>query len=192
MSKPWTPRKPTVELRPSRIRREPPRVEKKAEAKKARPVSREQEIMLGIAGVVLFAIIIAIVTIGFSAITGHDDPTAATDQSQQFVRCGVGDGSNCVIDGDTVRIADETVEIAGMDAPKLRSAACAAEAERGAEAVERLIELLNGGKVEIAGNLRGPDGQLKTRVTVDGRDVGAAMVASGAARDPASGPASWC
>jgi hypothetical protein len=70
MSKKWTPNKPTVELRESRIRREPVRVEKPADS-----VTRsywdpsEWETWAVVVGVVMFAVALSAVIIGVSEIT---------------------------------------------------------------------------------------------------------------------------
>lgn len=63
--------KPTVELRPSRIRRDPPAsAASAAEAeKKLHWQSNEREIWLAIAGVVAFALAIDIVLVAISAWT---------------------------------------------------------------------------------------------------------------------------
>ena len=71
VSKQWKPSKPTVELapgaaRPSKIRREPPAP---VEHKSVRPYPSEREVWTVVIGVVLFALAIAIITIGFSDIT---------------------------------------------------------------------------------------------------------------------------
>lgn len=67
MSKPSKPGKKSVELRPSRIRRDPPaRVpEKKV---RAYPTT-ERDAWIVVVGVVLFALAISALTIGISAIT---------------------------------------------------------------------------------------------------------------------------
>ena len=72
VSKQWKPSKPTVELapgvaRPSKIRREPP--PPPVEHKSIRPYPSEREIWTVAIGVLLFALAIAIITIGFSDIT---------------------------------------------------------------------------------------------------------------------------
>ena len=177
-------RRQTVELRPSRIRRDPVREEKKVEA-----VSREHEMWLGVFGVALFGVVIATLTVGFSVITAKDEPAAAPANIMQFGACE--GGPNCVVDGDTIRIAGATVQIAGMEAPDAQSPHCDQEAQRGAEAIDRLTELLNSGKVTTAGNVSEPDGSVRTRVLVGGKDVGAAMVGAGVARKPGS-DADWC
>ena len=188
MSKQWNPRKPTVELRPSRIRRDPRLIQR--EEKKVAPMSAEQEIWLGVTGVVLFAMAIAVVTAGFSVITGRGDAGAQAVNPERFGDC---EGSaDCVIDGNTIRIAGKTVKVAGMEAPQIYSARCDEEEARGAKALGRLTDLLNSGKVTTAGEEREPDGELRTRVLVDGRDVGATMVAAHLARVPESEAPSWC
>ena len=70
MSKPWTSAKKTVELRPSRIRRDPVRIDKPADAaKNAYWDPSEWEAWVVVVGVVLFALAIATLTIGISEIT---------------------------------------------------------------------------------------------------------------------------
>jgi len=64
---PSKPRRQTVELRPSRIRREPAPAEKVT--KSVQPYPTEREIWVVVIGVILFAIAIAIVTFGVSDIT---------------------------------------------------------------------------------------------------------------------------
>jgi len=188
VSKAWKPAKPTVELRPSRIRREPVREEKKI----APPRSREFEIWIGVTGIALFAVVIAMVTVGFSIITGHGGNDAPPPpHAEQFLRCGIGDGSDCVVDGDTIRINDATVNIAGIEAPRVVGAGCDEEAQRGGAAVEKLLELLNSGKITTAGNVTEADGQVRTKVLVNGADVGTAMINAGAAREYGSDP-NWC
>ena len=63
--------KKTVELAPSRIRRDPARTSSPEEAaKELRWQSSEWEIKLALIGIALFALAINIVVLGFSAITG--------------------------------------------------------------------------------------------------------------------------
>jgi len=88
-----------------------------------------------------------------------------------------------VLDGDTIRIDGEQVVIAGMAAPKVEAAHCGAEEQRGAKAVDELLGLLNSGKVTSGGAIRGADGVSRRKVQVDGRDVAAAMIAAGVARE---------
>jgi hypothetical protein len=187
--KPSKIRRQPVAVRPSRIRRDPLLVQ--GPEKKVEPPSPERDIWLGVAGVVLFAMAVVTVTVGLSVITGRDDGAAAERASvERFGSCE--GGPNCVIDGDTIRIAGETVDIAGMVAPDFRSTQCPEEKLRGVEAVQRLTAFLNSGSVTSGGDVRGPDGQPRRKIAVDGRDVGAAMVKAGVAREPTSTPPDWC
>lgn len=69
MSKQWKPGKQTVELRPSRIRRDPPPAA--AAQKSLRAYPTEREVWTVIVGIVLFALAIAIITFAVSDITSH-------------------------------------------------------------------------------------------------------------------------
>ena len=193
MSKHWNPGRKTVALqpapRPSRIRRDPLLV--KPIEKKVAPPSREQEIWLGVTGIMLFALAIAAAAMGFSVITGKDSgAVAAPIQTEKFGDCT--GGPNCVIDGETIRVGGDMLKIAGMRAPKIRAARCDAEEQRGVKAVEELTALLNSGKVTTGDEVREPDGQTRTEVLVNGQDVAAEMIAASAAREAGSLPPSWC
>ena len=63
MSKPWTPKRQTVELAPSRIRRDPAAVQAK---KTVQPYPTEREIWTVVIGVVLFALAITLIAVGTS------------------------------------------------------------------------------------------------------------------------------
>ena len=186
MSKPWKPGRQTVALRPSRIRRDPVALEKKVEAS-----SREREILGGVAGVLLFALAIVAIIVGISVATLSKYDPAAAAAAARFNQCYNG-GANCVIDGDTIYVAGEKVEIAGIAAPQIQAAACADERNRGIDAAIGLADRLNGGKVTVGGPIRDPSGREVRKVAVDGRDVAAAMVGAGLARDDSSAPRSWC
>ena len=67
MSKEWKPAKPTVELRESRIRRDPVRRDKPVSLANLQARSREWEIGLAIAGMMLFAIAINALWFGINA-----------------------------------------------------------------------------------------------------------------------------
>jgi len=187
VSKPLKLSKPTVELAPgSRIRRDPPRPEPKVV-----PDSPEREIVGGVAGMVLFALAIAVIMIGISIATiFHEDPGAAA-RAARFSQCYDAEGSNCVLDGDTIYVAGQKVDVAGMTAPKIQGAQCDEERSRGIDAAVRLADLLNSGKVTLGDTVRGPDGQLRRKVEVGGNDVAATMIGAGLARDPANSNG-WC
>lgn len=72
MSKQWKPGKKPVEIgagpRVSRIRRDPPAP---VVRKSVRPYPTEREVLIVVIGVILFALAISIITVGFSQITSH-------------------------------------------------------------------------------------------------------------------------
>lgn len=70
MSRPLKTSKQTVELRPSRIRRDPVPADKPAGAKEVKWQSSEREITLALIGILLFAIAIDIIILGFSDFLG--------------------------------------------------------------------------------------------------------------------------
>lgn len=199
MSKHWKPGGETALVRPSRIRRDsvplpgsrirraPPPVQKKVE-----PPSEEREIWTGIAGVLLICAAIAALTVGVSVATIiRGDPNAAA-RAARFGQCYNAPGPNCVLDGDTIEFAGQRLEIAGIVTPKIDGAGCPRERERGIDAAVRLADLLNRGTVATAGDERESDGTMRTKVEVDGFDVGVAMVNAGVARNSGDGPGSWC
>lgn len=67
MSKQWKPQRRTVELRPSRIRRDPPAPA--AKPKELKPYPTEREVWTVVVGVVLFAIAITIIILAISDYT---------------------------------------------------------------------------------------------------------------------------
>jgi endonuclease YncB( thermonuclease family) len=191
VSKHWNPPRQTTKLRPSRIRRDPLLVPPALTDKKSEWRSADWDRRFAIAGIIAFAFAIAVVTLGFSAITAHIGGGAPVDV-QRFGSCRNEGGPNCVLDGDTIRIDGEQVVIAGMVAPKVEAAHCGAEEQRGAKAVEQLLRLLNSGKVTSGGAIRGAYGVSRRNVEVDGRDVAAAMIAAGVAREDDSEMKNWC
>lgn len=173
-------RRKTVELRPSRIRRDPIRLERNERRTAAR--SPEQEIWGGVAGVLAIAALLVLVIVGLGAATiFRDDPDAAARQ-QRFAQCYNAEGDNCVLDGGTIYVAGEKVRIAGIDTPQILGAHCGRERERGIDAAVKLVALLNGGNVTVGPPLRDASGREVHEVQVSGKDVGKAMVAAGIAR----------
>ena len=196
MSKRWTPSKKTVELaapvRPSRIRREPVRAEPEV---KRRRRTREEELWLGIAGIVLMGASCAALAIGVSNATSQysastEAPAASAEHRFQHCYSAGATGADCVRDGGTISIGGEEVKLA-LDAPRISGAACAGERRRGILAATRLRDLLNSGEVALAGTVRQADGASLQAVTVDGRDVAKAMIAAGVARTYGSSTG-WC
>lgn len=191
MSKPWKPGKKSVELnvsaRPSRIRRDPVRLEKKVEA-----VTREREILGGVTGVLLFAAAIVALVVGIAVATFSNYDPAAAARAGHFGQCYNEPGPNCVVDGGTIYVGGEKVAIAGMEAPDIRGAACAAEQSRGIEAALRLADLLNSGKVTVSRTFTDEYGRDVRKVQVKDKDVGKAMIEAGLARTYNGKNKSWC
>ena len=192
MSKHWTPRKTTVEMRPSRIRRDPVRlVERPSQVARTAVRSREQEMWGGVTGVLLMAAALLTLVVGVSIATMlHDDP-GADARAGQFGQCYNG-GSNCVVDGNTIYVGGDRIEIAGVDAPAIQDARCPKERERGIDTATRLAELLNAGSVTVGGAFRDPSGRWVQKVQVNGEDIDGKMIAMGLARPYYGNQQSWC
>lgn len=100
-----------------------------------------------------------------------------------------------VVDGDTVDVAGRRYRLVGHDTPEIFHAKCPAERDRGIAAASRLLSLLRSGAVAIE-RIDGREkwGRGLARLTVDGRDVGATLVAEGHARpyDGRTRRQPWC
>mgnify|MGYP000940658426 CR=1 FL=1 len=108
-----------------------------------------------------------------------------------------------IIDGDTVALpcdpargiypgCAERVRLAGIDAPEVGThARCPAEATAGLEAKAALAGLIRGRPVEVIRT--GVDRYHRTmaRLSVDGKDVDAAMLVAGTALPYRPGRAAW-
>jgi micrococcal nuclease len=112
-----------------------------------------------------------------------------------FSLCHSGGGSNCVVDGDTLWINGTKVRVADIDTPETHPPRCEREAELGARATQRLLELVNAGPFEalpIGGRDQDQFGR-KLRVLVrDGRSLGDVLVAEGVARTWEGSRRPWC
>jgi endonuclease YncB( thermonuclease family) len=188
VGKHWKPGRKTVQLqpatRPSRIRREPLRLEKAdpREERKKLASSREREMWGGIAGVLLFAAALVVITVGIAAATFFRDDPETTARTQRFAQCYNAVGTNCVLDGGTIYVAGQRIEIAGMVAPSIQDPRCPEERSRGIDAAMRLADLLNSGHVTVGGTFRDPYGRAVRKVQVNDEDVGEAMISAGLAR----------
>jgi micrococcal nuclease len=192
VSKHWKPGKKTVELdpapRPSRIRRDPVRVNGIVAVKQRRPANtRERELFFGIVGILIFAAGIGAGIIALSIYTVFRDDPEADARAAQFSQCYNAQGPNCVVDGGTIYVAGERVQIAGIEAPGIGDAKCDGEHDRGIQAATLLAELLNSGPVTIGAPFRDQIGRTVRKVEVKGRDVALKMVGEDAAHETASG-----
>lgn len=108
--------------------------------------------------------------------------------------CRSGQGSNCVIDGDTFRLDGQSIRIADIDTPETRGFSCAAEKALGDHATRRMSELLNAGPFELQPYARDTDqyGRKLRVVTRDGKSLGQVLVGEGLARAWDGARQSWC
>ena len=106
----------------------------------------------------------------------------------------MGWGTNCVVDGDTIYLNGAKVRIAGIDAPETHDYRCASELALGERAASELQALLNSGAVTMTIIDRDRDkyGRLLRNVSVNGQDVGEALISAGLAREYGGGRRSWC
>jgi micrococcal nuclease len=114
--------------------------------------------------------------------------------SAQFGLCFMGGGFNCVVDGDTFRMAGEKIRVADIDAPETHPPRCAYEADLGQRATVRLQELLNDGPVELQAIDRDRDqyGRELRIVTRNGESLGLRLVQEGLARNWTGSRRPWC
>jgi micrococcal nuclease len=194
VGKHWKPGKKTVELdpqpRPSRIRRDPVTIV--GPARRQRPSNqRERDLFFGIAGILVFGTIIAAGIIAFSIFTVLRDDPAADARYARFGQCYNAEGPNCVLDGSTVYVGGERVQIAGIEAPKIADAKCDREHDRGIEAAVQLAQLLNSGPVTLGQPFRDQSGHMVRKVEAKGRDVALNLINQSVAREAGSSP-SWC
>ncbi|HEV7287660.1 thermonuclease family protein [Sphingomonas sp.] len=122
-------------------------------------------------------------------------PTApAPAPRTAFGFCHSGGGTNCVVDGDTFRLAGDKIRIADIDTPETHPARCPEEARLGAAATQRLHALLNSGALTLHPIDRDTDryGRKLRRVEVNGRGVGDTLVAEGLARPYRGRRMGWC
>jgi len=98
-----------------------------------------------------------------------------------------------VTDGDTVRLGDERIRLAAIDAPETAQPECLAEALLGALATARLQQL-----VALPGALvitrHGTDryGRTLATITIAGLDLALQLIAEGLARPWRGTQADWC
>lgn len=193
MSRTWTPKKKTVDMepaaRPSRIRREPVRAAEQVEPK---PRNREREMWLGVGGIALMGTALAALAVGVSDSTSRLSGSASAGPGPQagFQHCYNAGAADCVLDGDTIFLGGQRIEIA-IDSPEINGALCPEERQLGIAAANRLRELLDSGEVKLTGTVSQADGTIRHNLSVDGADVGKAMIAAGAARPYGSGQG-WC
>ena len=120
--------------------------------------------------------------------------STATSRGLVFGLCDAGGLTNCVASGDSFYLGGKTVRVAGIEAPQIYGALCPKEASVGRTAASKLRDILNSGEIETSKTNQDLDryGLLLRNVSVDGKDVGHAMVGAGLARPIGDMTRSWC
>lgn len=121
----------------------------------------------------------------------------AVSAAERFSLCQSSQTRTCVIDGDTFRLAGQSIRIMDIDAPETHPSRCAREADLGGRATERLIELLNAGDWHLQ---RSPTDHRNTdrygrklRLVIGpGGSIGQQIVDEGLARAWTGKRRPWC
>lgn len=122
-------------------------------------------------------------------------PAKQDTSSTQFGFCHVGGGVNCVVDGDTFWFNGERIRVADIDTPETHPPRCAAEAELGDRATQRLHELLNAGPFSLEAPLFRDEDKYERKlrvVTRNGESLGSQLVEEGLARQWTGSRQPWC
>ena len=111
-----------------------------------------------------------------------------------FSECSSGSRYTCVVDGDTFWLDGEKIRIADINTPEVSSPECAREAQLGAQAMGRLIALLNQGGFSLEAIDRDEDqyGRKLRIVTRAGDSLGDVLVEEGLAEEWQGRRSSWC
>lgn len=121
--------------------------------------------------------------------------TTGTAVAAKLQLCGWSRRQNCVVDGDTIRLAGTTIRLADIDTPETGEPQCDRERRLGQRATRRLLELVNeGGFTVVRGGGRDTDiyGRKLRRIERHGRSLGDTLVAEGLARPWDGGRRPWC
>jgi micrococcal nuclease len=130
--------------------------------------------------------------VGTGADSGISSETAVV---RHFTLCWEDSTPDCVIDGDTIHIDGEPVQISDIDAPEAHHARCAAQQRLGERATQRLLQLLNSGPFELVQeDLRGEDryGRKLRVLERGGESIGGILVGEGLARPWGGARENWC
>jgi micrococcal nuclease len=101
----------------------------------------------------------------------------------------------CVVDGDTLWLDGTKIRIADIDTPETHEPRCAAEAERGRRATERLKDWLNAGPFDVVAASDGYADRYGRKLRIlarGGRSVGDTLIAEGLAHPWDGARHGWC
>ena len=113
----------------------------------------------------------------------------------KFTLCEVSNGRNCVIDGDTIRYGGLKIRLADIDTPEIHDFKCTAELDRGRQARDRLLQLINAGPFQIVykgGRDTDRYGRKLRAIERDGLSFGDVLISEGLARRWDGARRSWC
>lgn len=138
-------------------------------------------------------------SVEFDGVAAYDSDRPAVSPADTvqiaFVMCSQRVRTDCVTDGDTIQIQEQTIRIADIDAPEVNASICAAEEIKGKQASQRLMELLNAAPFSLSvDGLRDQDQHdRKLRlVTRHNKSLGEILVAEGLAHAWAGAKYDWC
>ncbi len=118
-----------------------------------------------------------------------------TVQGISFKMCSRPPHFNCVIDGDTFYLRNQSIRIADIDTPETNGARCSYEADLGAQATRRLFSLINQGPFTvkpISGRDEDRYGRKLRTLHRDGQSIGDILVSEGLAREWTGRRLPWC
>ena len=142
----------------------------------------------------LYAAVALIVMAGGAMLLAPPAVATRDSVSAQFIACGAGARTECVVDGDTFYHAGMKIRIADIDTPEVHDYGCAAEKALGDRATVRLTSLLNAGPFALEAGSRDTDryGRKLRIVRRDGHSLGEVLVAEGLARRWDGSRHPWC
>ncbi len=158
---------------------------------------KKRNFYLAVPVLVCFISVLTIYNINYGNMPFANDAkgSASISASQKFTLCGWNSQRNCIVDGDTIKVAGKKIRVEDIDTPEIHDYKCQSEFERGQRAKARLLELVNAGPFEIVSN-GGDDmdryGRKLRHLKRNGRSLGAILVSEGLARPYAGGRRSWC
>jgi endonuclease YncB( thermonuclease family) len=97
-------------------------------------------------------------------------PPVIQQVGEQFTRCGYGRGHGCVVDGDTFRLGERTLRVAGIDAAEL-AGQCPQETARAEASTRALQDWLNRGPFTVTADPGGPTDKYGRELVSVTRDL---------------------
>ena len=131
---------------------------------------------------------------GYVGVPGFERSAPAEPVVARFSLCS-GAGGTCVIDGDTLRIAGQSIRVADIDTPEVRDYACPEEKALGDRATARMLALVNEGPFTLAHWDERDEDMYGRKLRVlfrDGQSLGLTLVAEGLARPWDGARHGWC